>query len=564
MINNAKLCGLVVMLCVIAPVCVGYAWPVDAGENTIYEVGYQSNITKDIANGDVNVYTEFIDPFVNNWNVFEDNIDGVYTSGIYDQVNAPDTTTGNYSSIPAYAGFLDPVQVTSDSSGYYSINDINQWLDDNYPVSVATGALPSEYTGAVLFSVGSWDNLYVGNFIDARAVIYYPSSNTLFYITSDEKMYLNEWNTSVIFYGDVSTSYDVNCTLFVLQEKIIQSYPPLFVDTKFGFNVPTRGNGTPYWYNGYTNASADILFKLNRGNEVSMYIGDSNEKIRINVDAWGDITVYSLGDSQFLGSVDNFPYILVTPNAYQNKVEVVGLIGLSDFIDDYNLHKRLTITIDQDIDPFTYMTIYDSGSYDEGKPKYYIPRTFSNISTTQGINNGSVDLKLYANDGDGQIRFGSLTVWPEGSQVIEVRANGSNFYGSITEDGTLTFNGTETFTGSIKNLIISSIGDTVYFNGKATIVRSSYIYDCVISLNGEWLGQIYYADLTGSTSPTYSWIPGGFGLDVGGFCMCGLMTSGGSGLACMLYGRRSGGKALLVGITATICAAVYLVLLMTS
>ena len=546
--NQAKLCVIVIMLCVIAPVMVGYAWPADAVDVPIYKVENTSDITKDLANSQVDIYTDVTDPFINNSLL-------IHHYGYYQDCLIPVSWTSNSNSFPYFYYWQDQLSISA-TGGIATIADIKTW-------ALANKDLPSlghpTYLGVDL-APASGEKYYVDG-VQASFIRYWAPADILTYAPSNSTgLVTAESHEITIQKTGASSITIVPSWLFGQTDGGNPAYP-YYMDISAGFYVPTHSN--TMWMNGYVNSQADIILELNELNEITFQLGYGNPDMLIVRSTSGLViqTRYGGGSYEPVGSLDDFPYVLVHIDALKKTVSVSGLLGMRDFTDDYSRHIRATVDFEA---PHlnVFDTLYFSNSDEtNGKAKFFVAKTVAQTRTTLGIDNNTMDLCLYLGpSGDGQISIRNVIKWPLEANGFTIRINNSTtYYGTISYDGILTFEGKDF---PIKDLAVLLIGNTVYLNGTPVIEWGSLVNSCKIGFKGQYLATIYYSDLKTEYQSEYSWLPGGFGLDQSGFCMVGIMASAGSGLAAALAGRRSGSKALLVTITAAICGMVYLIMLM--
>lgn len=534
--NDGKLCGLVVLLCVICPILVGYAWPVGADNDIAYETGDPSDITADSINAKLPVYVPYNDPYNNNQNVFDD----------FFYSNEPVAITLNEGPIWVSTPELRGQTVTTDSYGFYTINNVSTWQNWGSAVSV-------------IFPLDIWDEIDIddGGSV-AEMVVYYPATDKMFFKHLGSEEFQPVESHKLIFSG--SSNATVNLQFIVYYQ---EGY---YADLTEGMKVPWY---TSSWFNGYLNKGANILFStIDNNSQIDLFVIDPDQlsppthdtHIRISVSS-GVIrmNVYDNGTlyySQELGSISVYDKVLLTIDYDTASIALSGLRGLTSFIGDYSAAIRQTIIADWE-NPVIFRS-FTIDRYSGSNAAWYVADTLSGVAETDGSHNYSMDLRQYTASGSCQLNIRS--VLQHGDSMTFV-INGNTITGNI-QKGILSITGsTGLIEVPVNNLLIGLIGNAFYINGQE-LAQYSTITEAKIYFNGDWKMSLYYYPMTEISVKTYSWLPGGFGLDISGFCSVGLITSFGSALGLGLYGRRSGMRIGLVTLTALFCAAAYLIFMM--
>lgn len=530
--NDGKLCGLVVLICVICPILVGYAWPVGTMDGIAYETGDPSDITQDSYNAKLPVFVPYNDPYNNNQNVFYD----------YLFNNFPEVTTGNQGPVwTTYSPDLHYDAVRTDNSGFYEISDVGTWK--NWQSGVV----------AVVFPLWDWNEIDMddsGNV--AELVVYYPQTDKMFFRHLNTAEFQPVESHRLWFSGSVNTNYN----LYYLE----YYNEGVYAELSYGMQVPEDESS---WFNGYLNKGANIIFSTELDNQsirvkvidhlevndTSIYIRTVNGRIMMHLVQNGT-TYYN----QDLGENSVYDKVLLTIDYDSGTIALSGLRGMTSYIGDYNAAIRQTITAD-----WRNPVIFRSFSiYSSSDTTWYVADTLAGIAETDGSKNYQIDLRQYAASGSCQLNIRGVL---QHSDRITFIINGQSFNGSI-DKGILTVTGTNgTITEPINNLLVGLIGNAFYINGQVLTSEAS-ITQARIFFVGDWKMSLYYYPVTETTVKEFSWLPGGFGLDAMGFCSVGLITSVGSALGLGLYGRRSGIRVGLVTLTAMFCAGAYLIFMM--
>ena len=572
--TNGRLCVIVVLLCLVCPMLVGYAWPVSEGTTYNHIVGSAQNISDDLNKGDVDIFGDYTDPYNNNTYVFGYNYWVNLDSSIGFN-NRPIRTTSAATAVPNVStGTYTQTAVTTDGDGFYEM-DPDVFVNTYCPNA-----------NVVAWWISAFDEIDLADGIVAAWVIYYPDSDIMLALNGlDWVDYFGPIEQvpvdTITFSGDPNRLYAI---IYYYNEYAT------YADLDYGFEIPKYDQSM--WVNGYENKSIDILIKPDNDSTIPFIFNfdtlppNDRTEITVEVDNDGQIKlrVYEYNGPhvhvETLGNTSIYPYLLLNVDYNTSKITLSGLRGMENFQDDYTTKARYEIsTTWHDAKPFYAFEVGD----EDANGAWYVARTSSNIATVTGTGSySSFDFADYTG-GNGQFQIRGLQIWPDSSVAFHIDINGgsdtiggSSYWGLTHTDGTVDFptNGTYNDNGTItpisvtpeiyklNNLLIGLIDDKIYFNGEAIIESSAAVTHCEIVFRGGWLASFYFYPITEVPQPSYDWIVGGFGLDLSGFCMVGLMTSVGSGMAASLYGRRSGTKTSLVFLTAAICGFVYLLILM--
>ncbi|MBR2554470.1 MAG: hypothetical protein IKE94_06370 [Aeriscardovia sp.] len=531
--NNAKLVVSVIIICIVSPILVGYVWPVGTDSETGYEVGDPVNITSDSINSKLPIYVPYNDPQANNQNVFN----GTFFN------NFAETVTG--SAGPVWSA-LNPVlqreNVYVTEFGIYTINDVKVWQD---------------WTGvrAVVFSEFDWLGLQVGDY-PTDLVVYYPASDKLFY---------KPYGADELVNTDIRTLYFTNAASYetVELDYIVYLSEDYYAELSYGMIVP---RDTSTWFNGYVNKGANIIFGTTNNNQIVNLVlidpyGSHNTTIQIRVDSGVislKVTNSNMTYQEDLGSNAIYDKVLLTIDYDSETIALSGLRGLDSYIGDYNNAIRQTIQTRWHLPIMFYSFTIDRNNSAQ-TTDWYVADTLSAVAETDGSWNYHMNLRDYNATGSCQLNIKNVQLHGD---YISFRINNNYIYGYI-ENGKMTFTDLQgnDFDVSVNNILVGIIDNSFYINGHEMKSYSS-ITSAEITFSEGWIMSLYYYPVEQVTVESYSWLPGGFGLDVNGFCMVGLITSALSGMAASLYGRRSGAKMVFVTFTSGIIAAVYLIILM--
>lgn len=573
--NNGKLCAFVVLLCVVCPLIVGYAWPVSEGTTYNHVVGAGQNVTSDLQNGNVEIFADYTDLFNNNNYVYGINY-WVNVDNSLGFNNKPIRSTTSVTAVPdPSTGTYTQTTATTDGDGFYEMDPrtfVNTWCPN---------------ANVVAWWISAFDEIDLTDGIVAAWVMYYPDSDMMFALTGRDS------------YDDFGPIEQVPVDTITFSGNPNQLYAIVYyyneysryADLDYGFEIPKTWDQN-MWVNGYENRSVDVLLKLEADSYVPFQFNidtlppADKTRMEINVDSSGQISMTvrhqsdNSSETQTLGNISVYPYILFNVDYNTEKITLSGLRGMENFQDDYRDKIKAQIEfVWKDAKPFYCFELGD----DNANGAWYVARTSSNIATVAGTGMfSSFDFADYTG-GNGQLQIRAVQIWPVSTVAFHIDINGGSntvggytYWGETHKDGTLDFptDATKNISGTIypiavdpvnyhlNNLLIALIDDDIYFNGAMVVDPETTINHCELVFRGGYVASFYFYPITEVPQASYDWIVGGFGLDVSGFCAVGLMTSFGSGLAASMYGKRSGVKTGLVLLTALMCGVVYLVILM--
>lgn len=538
--NNGKLVGLVVLLCVICPILVGFVWPVDSTSETAWETGDPKDITNDAINAKLPVYVPYNDPFVNNMNVFDAN-------GDYDITPVSSTDNPGPIWVPdSYPGYES---VLLDSDGKYVINDIATWKQwGNNTVAVE-----------IKFNTAWMDYMKMDDGKNAEFLIYYPKTDKMYYKQFNQENFTPVEGHKVTFKGInglQGTNQDVYYDYYHVSG---------YADLSQGLKVPSYA----YWFNGYENKAINIIFNTVNSNLTEFInITGANGFDTTNIAIWinsGIINMalyYNYSSTPYysasLGSYDLYDKVLLTVDYDSSTIALSGLRNMSSFLDDYTAAIRETIKAD-----WQHPVIFRSFSIDHqsgNNAAWYVANTLSALAETDGSSNFEMNLRDYTANGSCQLNIRNIT---QHSDKISFTINSTYKLGNIA-NGNVSITGAdgELITVPVNNMLIGLIGNKVYLNGYV-LFEATNITKLQINFYDDWKMTLIYYPVNETSVPGFAWLPGGFGLDLAGFCSVGMITSFGSALGLGVYGRRSGARVALVSLSAILCGATYLVLLMS-
>lgn len=544
--NNAKLCVAVIILCLVTPIMVGYAWPVDSETTVNYELGSARNISSDLET-DVGVYSNYTDYYMNNEFVFLDPPNDYQPSFYNEAVSTTTTDTGlpDYYDAEWIPYVISPGDLVHDGMYFYTL-DLDDFIHNHYVGSKM-----------YIFNKGNADELEVGPWV-CDTFVYFPQSNMGWIYDNYYRSLLkidNIPSTLTFSYGSTSAGFFYS-----------RDGGGVFVDLNEGFYTPYY---QAEWFNGFEqNRGIEVLVKpSSNGHFAFDIIGDRFEhrtRVYVLTDSSGNIRlgVNYLDSSlpaqyESLGNLSVYSMVLLKVDYESHTISLTGLMGMNGFLDDYQQKSRNSVSVDWK-EPIEFRSIQPYSS-SANTHKWFVPRTYSEVATAKGIY-GHLELRDYTAT-NAQIQIRNLQLWDAGRNFY-IQVNGTTYYGEISLDGKVTIPAIGGKTYNLNNLIVALIDRTVYINGEPLVESSSPITSLDVSFISDWVCSLYYYPINAVAGHEYEWERAGFGLDVDGFCMVGLITSAFTGIGASLYGRRSGVKVFGVTMVTGIISAVYLIVLM--
>lgn len=499
--NTGKLVGLAIIVVVIAPVLVGFVWPTGTEDIDSWEAEPAMDITGDLSNRSISVYDTYTGP-LNNLTIYKQSQDALVFP-------SPRSETDNPNSYPV-----------SDIEGSAQAQSLT--------ISDMLG------TGKARYGIGSTTGFTITG--DATVYTYgdfWPATNVLVLYDEDT----NPVKTLTPAHSDVITG-DIAIITF--------GEPRAYVDLNDGL-----GGSLSWWawLNGLHNKSVDIWIQMTHTGFPNTIYVDSLEI------TWNNgLTVTDGTETKQLGKV----YEFIDVKLEEGKATVTGLIGVNSFTDStYSEGNSLEFSRSGTLDAIAMRGTYMG---------WWVKSTTSAIASTTGISDSSFVPEDYYASHSWQV------------QVI----NPSTFGSSIviaTDDETqiLTYSISEGRTIHITNLVTGEASDvpvrglrilSLVLDGKQEIfidgmqvMSIATPQNITVTLEGDWYTSVILSKVTQSTTTSYTWNIGNFGLDQAGFCFVGLLSCVAVAIAGSLWGRTSGESTLALHITMILCGIAYLVML---
>lgn len=503
-----KLCGMAVIVVIIAPLILGMVWPTGTETKDVYEVDPAMDLTDGLATREIPIYDAYRGP-LNNLSEFS-----VRDGELFLGYPTPWSTTQNPNSYPYVRP--DAAEEPEDVITSVTILDMARSGKSRWTL---TG--PLEYSG----DEGTYE------YAD-----YWPATNALLlYSTQEPPKRVTPVSTDTL----TATGREILAVSY--------GTPAAWIQTAGGMRPHIASPGI--WTNGMDNKSVTMWVSL-RAAPTGPYI--EVEGVRLSMDSAGLVTVTSGEQSEFIGSAYRFFELQITPGS----MKVTGLIGVDDFDDmAYNWGNSVTMSYDTDYPDGVPYVMIQGTDY----TAWWVKSTESAIGTATGIRDAGIVPDAYwpshawqlqlinpSTFGD-QIRIGSLT--------LPVNADGTVTVTSL-DDG-------ERSDQPIRSMHILSLvldgQQEIYVNGVRVLEQSPAAV--TVSLDGDWYVSVVLSKVTQETQTEYTWKVGSFGFDQAAFCLAGLMSCVAVAIGGTIWGRRSGERVLALQITMILAGAAYLVMM---
>lgn len=528
--NTGKAAVLIVMAVIIVPMLVGYAWPQDKAENLGWESGESHDITSSIKTSTIPTYamdkTVISPAWASAGSGYVDTISGVFT--------VPSSTATadlvDWIIAGAFMNLRSAIDAAPEDAEITASLTVATMPDAplapkrptvGIPTSIYDGSESTSYTNVGQLSAASvtWQD---GTAISWTANGYTITPDTPAWDQRNIEIY-NVMDTNYTYRLTISTAYAPQPTT-----NTIIKLP----------NQTIRGNLSVSLTN--VTESTTTIQDVNHGLALMTIIGPTGE-ISGRISSG---TTYH--DIPAIGTISTIPWVQWSWDSVTDTVMMAAMTGAVNSGQVFRSESQAV-----DIDPVQTWTITTTAS---GAWRPYVSAydSYTAVGSTLGIVDAAIRGNLYYPDGSWQIQIrqpstigSSLTVGGIEYPIIG---------GKISVDGEDI---------AVRNITILATGNgdgtsDLYVDSR--LVASSVTNPTII-LGGMWNGSIILSDVDSYTYYTYDKTWGSFGLDVTGFCAVGLLTSLMAFLACIVAGKRSGGRFGLLALVAGICALFFFVVL---
>ena len=519
------------MAVIIVPMLVGYAWPQDKTENVGWESGDSHDITSSIKTSAIPTYA--LDKTV---------ISPTWASAGSGYV---DTVSGTFS-VPSSTATTDLIEwiIAGSFTDLQSIIDAAPsdaevtasltvaTMPDSplapkrptvgVPTSIVDGSESTSYTNVGQLSAASvtWQ--------DGTAISWTANTYT---ITPDTPAYDQR---NILIYNITDTNYTYKLT-------VSTAYPPQ-PQTNTAIKLPNqtiRGN---------------LSVSLTNVTESTTTIQDTDLTLSLItiVGPTGTITgrVTDGGSAVYeipaIGTVSTIPWIRWS---WDSVTDTVTMSAMTGTVNSGQVFKSETVSLA--ISPIKSWTVTTTAT---GAWKPYVSAydSYTSVGSTLGIVDAAIRGNAYYPDGSWQVQI------KQPSTIGSSLTVGGVEYPIV--GGKIAIDGEEV---AVRNVTILATGNG---DGTSRLYIDSYLVsasvtDPTVVLGGMWNGSVIISDMDSYTYYTYDKSWGSFGLDVTGFCAVGLMTSLLAFLACIVAGKRSGGRFGVLALVSGICALFFFVVL---
>jgi len=532
MTRTPRLCILIIVICIITPIGIGFMMPQTISQDREYNTGTVSTISSDIRNVENDYYGEYTGDLNNSqWGI---------NPGLYEGITYIEQSTSP-NSTPAIRSIDDTA-----NGGFRIGTTIYDHIETNvYPyVTWTRYAYSMNYFGtgatklSLIYSEGGVTHYYVGY----TTAIYLPSLNKL--ILDSTELELNR----EIQYT-VSTSSVAN-TQYHHYIKSVDNYNVI----TSGVNI-NEGEST-YWQNGYTNYAITVNAAMSPG--ASFKMGEFT--FSRGSDGFLTVTRTVPGETQSM-EMGSFNQISILIDEDGLTVSGLSSAAISD-----NPNNRVIVKqqwpYDYSLGAFDKLQFQgiNTEDGDTGLLTIYVYSTMIMVGKYEATENFTIEMKnYYSTNMEGYaIRFFNASTVSEDAHL---QIAGHDFL--LYSGGKIVYDGIEySLTGSTFTVVNDGVNFFAYLNGVSIDGLDQSIWSQV-QLLGNW-GSIgvSIAPMTSSVSDRYEWTAGLFTLSEKEFAGIGLLAAVASFVLAALIGRRSGEKIFWLLITAGCCGTVYLALLL--
>lgn len=494
--STSKLCGMAVIVVVIAPLLLGMVWPTDDSIETEYVASGEISLNGSIGQRDIPIVDSYSGP-----------------------QNALYILQNGYLTVPAFAAYSESPSnyLKLGASETLTAGDID-WLSLNDYAAVVFGALTVDGISSV-------------------SGIYYPSSKMLLY-----QPFAGSGFDKILVDADTEATANWD-------------YKAYSAADPAAYGLASEGlaarSGQFSWLNGFTNRAAEIWIST-EGAGTFAVSQTGNDSITRGVSvtiADGMITAHDgpslYTESYEIGSTAVYDYVSIRISADDDSVKVYGILNAAKI-------STATFSYGNGVDwtmAFSKITTLQL----EMPGRWWVTQTQSEIGTAKGILNAEITPTDYYPGSMWQLRFVNPAEYGDAIRFGSVSC-------TVNSSGQLTFTdaeGTERKT-QVRGLIIASIveDDVQTVRAGGYVVYSGPVDpDFTVYLDGPWWMSVGLAKITAENHRAFSY--DGFGLDMSSYCTVGALCCGAVFIIALLWGRKSGDNVLPLMITMGLSAAAF-------
>lgn len=525
--KTAKLCCLVLTLCIITPMGIGFMMPSSANQEIQYVAGNPADITKDIRNSTSDYYGDYYGDSNNSmWGVIQGLSNVTYLVTTSTPTSTPvvdsDSQTGNF-----HNDDQDTSMSTSDADFIeYAYSMTYSSLLAGALVLTITTTVDGQTTTEQEYGIYTayWLKASGKLVIDGSTIVLSDHPNSTYAVSSTDAA-----NTTYTIYSQSTSEY---------------------ADISGGISL---ANGTTtYWRNGYSNE--EVVFNAIMQPNCSFSIGS----YVLERSASGIVSItYSPpmppSTTEILGNYSN---IAVKFN--EDGVTIYGLTAA-----DLNTNPMPRVVTSKNMSdwpvtiPFTAMNITSTAT--EDLLQLYCWSAAIKVGSYESTVNKSLDMSGFWPDMKGYtLRFTNGSTIGNDAQLT-IAGYTLDLY---PKQGTVVYDGVSY---PITGLIITVVNDGqkfyAYLNSSDISSELDQAQWTKVDLNGHW-GSIGLATakMESRTADSFNWLAGSFNLSIEEYAGIGLLTCALTFILTAFIGRRSGEKVFWLLVTSGCVGAVYLVL----
>lgn len=492
-----RLCGLAVIVVVLAPLLAGFAWPSGTETVDVWDVEPAMDVTGDLANKPIPVYGPYTGP-LNNLSIFTQQQDA----------------------------FVFPVpRATTTTPNAYPVSEITS------TEIVQSVTLDASLSG-IRYGFGSYRGfVYSGDGETYSYGDFWPKTNVLILYDSSS----NPVKTVTPAATDTLDATDLTQMTFGPSEG--------YIDITQGL----AGSAQPWiWVNGMHNKSVELWVRMaNTPFTNTVHIAD------ITLTRTGGMVAVSDGTTTGqLGSAYSYISILMT----EDDTTVTGLIGAETFTDPtWSAGNRIALSAIGDLDH-----IVMSGSYIDWWVKA-TESAISSVKGIK--DSTLVPDSLYPGAWQVQIinpsAFGSALTISDGTQTLRLpivsgQVDVQNI--ATSETGSVPVRGL-----TVLSLVLGG-EQRIYINGTLVMNGTPSTHSITLEGEWYTSVVLSKVTQSTATSYTWDFGQS-YGFDQTSFCVVGLLSCVAVAIAGSVWGRSSGSSVLALHITMILCGIAYLVLL---
>ena len=522
--NTKRLCILIIVICIITPLGVGFMLPQSTEKVTEYNTGVTSIISSSIRNNVSDYTTEYYGDYNNSlWGTMP----GISGYVYWDTTNNKNSTPVIVSNT-GYPGLLKWDYNYIDSSmAYFSGPGYGMsYGSQDGSTRITVKLTAADGTSTIRTGVGS--------------ATYIPAAKAV--KIDGDLLYIEAKGSCKI------TTADQTKTTYILYQNSSNTWK----DTSAGIGL-IEGYGSTYWQNGYSNYAVVSTISMDPESSFT-YAG-----VTIDRSSYGLVTA-AYGTTTL--QIGNYNQIMIELNE-----DGMTIHGLSAGEISSNPYPRVVNTrvLEEDLGlqwPIQSIEVTPIDTQTAGydfKCRIYVYSAEVVVGQYESTIDKTINMEDYYPNMDGfAMRFSNGSTVSEGAKLVIAGVTIP-----IKRGGIITYDNIDY---SLTGMIISIVNDdngTQYVTLNDIKLTDIDMADWnLVDLQGDW-GSIgvSISEVTGSVRDVFHWESGLFALSMQTYAGIGLAAAAGSFVLCAMMGRRSGEKVFWLMVVSGCCAAFYAVLL---